>query len=258
MATIASQVALRHFSEVTEVREKQDGTSVTEADLAVEQALLDHLHHHRPEDGIVSEEAGEETGGGGRRWILDPIDGTNGFVARNQHWGTHIALEVDDQVVMGLLTRPVLGARWWAASGMGAYRSSDRNPTEKPVLLALSEQSTLKGARVGLLTRQSETQIPGRLAEHGVTVVVATPAQSVVVDLLEGRLDAVVSENARTPWDDAPAQILTVEAGGTFADREGGMNRAVAPLIYGNGFLDHPLREALAPDVPSPNTDVVG
>ena len=57
----------------------------------------------------------------GRRWILDPIDGTFNLVAGHAHWGTHVALEVDGVVVVGVITRPMLGAHWWATLGGGAF-----------------------------------------------------------------------------------------------------------------------------------------
>jgi histidinol-phosphatase len=122
LAARAAEVALRYFRHPLDVRLKPDGSKVTDADLAVEACLLDALVHDRPDDAILSEERGQ-TGQARRTWILDPIDGTSIFAeGRPEHWGTHIELQVDEQVVLGVITRPVEGHCWWATKGGGAHR----------------------------------------------------------------------------------------------------------------------------------------
>lgn len=244
LCTIATGVALEHFTRDIDVAHKPDGSAVTTADVAVERAMIDYLRRHRPDDGILSEEAGQ-LGTGHRRWILDPIDGTAGFIAGNDHWGTHVALEIDSMLVVSIITRPTLGRRWWAAAGSGAHASHDLDPLDHTARLSLGRHPTLQGARLGLLTQQTPTQMPALLESQGASVTVATPDHSVILDLLEGRLDAVVSENARTPWDHAPAQLLTVEAGGALTDAHGGVDPDLPPLIYGNGLIDTDIRRVL-------------
>ncbi len=101
-------------------RHKADGSVVTEADIAVERMLSAALTRHRPSDAVLGEELGA-VGQSSRRWIIDPIDGTMNFVAGRPDWGVHVALERDGEVIVGVVTRPVLGRRWWAGRGGGAY-----------------------------------------------------------------------------------------------------------------------------------------
>lgn len=252
LATVADEVALRFFRRsMADTHRKADGTAVTPADLAVERAVVEQLAQHRPRDGILSEEGGTLSVGR-RRWILDPIDGTAGFLAGKDHWGAHIALEIEGTLAIAIVTRPTHNRRWWACRGQRAYASDTADPLDRSSPLAPGRHRTLSGARVGLLTRREESEIPALIEGRGAGVTVATRDHSVVIDLVEGRLDAVISEDARTPWDHSPAHLLTVEAGGTFTDRQGGISADLAPLIYGNGLLDRSLRKALNQAGPSP------
>jgi histidinol-phosphatase len=102
------------------VETKPDLTPVSEADRAVETAIRDHLATAHPGDAILGEEHGT-TGDSARRWIIDPIDGTKSYVRGVPVWATLLALEVEGELVVGAVSAPALGRRWWAASGGGAY-----------------------------------------------------------------------------------------------------------------------------------------
>ena len=105
------------------VEEKPDLTPVSDADKAAEQLIRDALAAARPEDTIYGEEQGGTLEHTGRRWILDPIDGTKNFVRAVPVWATLIALEVDGELVAGVVSAPALARRWWAAEGLGAFSS---------------------------------------------------------------------------------------------------------------------------------------
>ncbi len=102
------------------VETKPDLTPVTDADRAAEEAIRGQLSRSRPRDAVVGEEFGT-TGHGSRRWIIDPIDGTKNFVRGVPVWATLIALADGDEIVVGVVSAPALGRRWWAARGAGAY-----------------------------------------------------------------------------------------------------------------------------------------
>jgi len=125
LAGAGAEVALGYFGGINRTQIKPDGTPVGEADLAVDRLVLEGLERWRPGDGVLSEESGERPGGA-RRWIVDPIDGTTVFLAGEPHWGTHLALEQDGEIVVAVVSRPVLGELWWAVRGRGAHR--DRLP----------------------------------------------------------------------------------------------------------------------------------
>ncbi|WP_170409553.1 histidinol-phosphatase [Ruegeria atlantica] len=85
---------------------------VTIADRNAEKAMRDVLARHRPEDGIFGEEFGREEGSSGRTWVLDPIDGTRGFISGTPTWGVLIALSTSDGPIMGVIDQPYIGERF--------------------------------------------------------------------------------------------------------------------------------------------------
>jgi histidinol-phosphatase len=102
------------------VMSKPDLTPVTDADQAVEESIRRTLSRVRSRDAVVGEEGGS-SGHSQRRWVVDPIDGTKNFVRGVPVWATLIGLVVDDEVVLGVVSAPMLQRRWWASSGNGAW-----------------------------------------------------------------------------------------------------------------------------------------
>src|SRR5918994_164806 len=121
LADAADALTLPAFDRGERARVKADGTPVTAADRAVERVLRERLAAVRPEDGILGEELGE-AGRGARRWVLDPLDGTEWFARGIPVWGTLIALEDGDGPLVAVVSAPALRRRWWAARGGGAFR----------------------------------------------------------------------------------------------------------------------------------------
>ena len=121
---IADQVdsmTTRAFNERSfEVDTKPDTTLVTDADREAERIVRAQLQRTRPRDSILGEEYGT-TGHSSRQWIVDPIDGTHNFVRGVPVWATLISLVEDGEVVVGVVSAPALGRRWWAAQGGGAW-----------------------------------------------------------------------------------------------------------------------------------------
>jgi histidinol-phosphatase len=102
------------------VMTKPDLTPVTDADKSVEEGIRRTLSRARPRDAVIGEEGGS-SGYGARRWVVDPIDGTKNFVRGVPVWATLIGLMVDDEVVVGCVSAPMLNRRWWASKGGGAW-----------------------------------------------------------------------------------------------------------------------------------------
>ncbi|MFD1714135.1 histidinol-phosphatase [Amnibacterium flavum] len=121
LADMAHVVSLARFRALDlTIETKPDRTPVTDADRAVENALRAALREERPDDTVYGEEFGGELQSG-RQWIIDPIDGTANFLRGVPVWGTLIALAVDGDPVVGVVSAPALGLRWWAARGQGAW-----------------------------------------------------------------------------------------------------------------------------------------
>jgi histidinol-phosphatase len=133
LADAADAITLAHaLRPDLQVETKPDLTPVTEADRSVEQTLREAIISARPADAIV----GEEYGGhavSGRRWILDPIDGTKNYVRGVPVWATLIGLADDDGVAVGVVSAPALGRRWWAARGEGAWTSGPESPAARRI-----------------------------------------------------------------------------------------------------------------------------
>ena len=116
LADLAGAAIKPHFRTVPGER-KDDATPVTEADRAAEEAMRRILTAEVPRDGVAGEEFGTTPGESGRQWVLDPIDGTTGFLAGRPIFGTLIALLVDGWPVLGIIDQPILGERWLGVTG---------------------------------------------------------------------------------------------------------------------------------------------
>ncbi|HET7571195.1 MAG TPA: inositol monophosphatase family protein, partial [Gaiellaceae bacterium] len=101
-------------------------TPVSEADTAVERAIRERLAAERPGEHVFGEEEGGEPDEPvAARWILDPIDGTKSYVRGIPVFATLLALERDGEAVVGVVSAPALGRRWWAARGRGAFANGE-------------------------------------------------------------------------------------------------------------------------------------
>ncbi|MER8269555.1 inositol monophosphatase family protein [Streptomyces griseus] len=228
LAEIADTLAWEFFGGAPAVRHKSDGSPVSEADLAVEKALLAVLAAERPGDAVLTEESGSlGTRSSRRRWILDPIDGTIPFLAGERGWGTHVALEVDEELRTAVLSRPTEGSRWWAVRGRGAFTSVRGEPLSAARPLRIpSAPLPLEAARVGGFLMPDSPVEPVRDRMRWVESSVC-----LVGDLLEGRVDAVIDEGGHV-WDRAPAALLVHEAGGRVDDLRGGGRLDERWLVY--------------------------
>ncbi|MFZ4688023.1 MAG: inositol monophosphatase family protein [Polymorphobacter sp.] len=99
------------------VETKEDFSPVTIADREAEAAIRTLLAEHRPHDGVIGEEYGEDRPDAPRVWVLDPIDGTRAFVAGRPLFGTLIALMEDDVPVLGVIDQCIIGDRWIGGTG---------------------------------------------------------------------------------------------------------------------------------------------
>jgi histidinol phosphatase-like enzyme (inositol monophosphatase family) len=114
----AAGAAIRpYFRAEAGAEHKDDATPVTLADRAAEEVMRRLLQAEAPRDTVIGEEFGTSEGSSGRSWVLDPIDGTAGFLAGRPLFGTLIALMVEGWPVLGVIDQPILGERWIGASG---------------------------------------------------------------------------------------------------------------------------------------------
>ncbi|MEO0372605.1 MAG: inositol monophosphatase family protein, partial [Pseudomonadota bacterium] len=122
LADAARRAILPYFRAeglIAETKETQQFDPVTEADRAAERAMRAILRDQRPSDGILGEEYGETQGDSGLTWVLDPIDGTRGFLSGTPTWGVLIAVSDDNGPIYGLIDQPYTGERF--EGGLGRH-----------------------------------------------------------------------------------------------------------------------------------------
>jgi histidinol-phosphatase len=223
-----------------QVSHKPDRTHVTEADHAAEQLLRSGLQRARPGDAILGEEFGTE-GGGPRRWILDPIDGTANYVRGVPIWATLIALEEEGELRIGVVSAPALHTRWYAARGEGAFADERRLAVSKVADLGdaqlcysdIASWTTFRTSAqpmIDLLHRVWRARGVGDFLQH---MLVA-----------EGAADAAV-EPVVNLWDLAPLLVIVEEAGGRFTNLEGERTAGGGSALSSNGVLHDEVLTAL-------------
>jgi histidinol-phosphatase len=233
LADAADAISLPRFRTGLAVETKPDLTPVTEADRAVEVELRRILAEERPGDAILGEEQGG-AGSGGRRWLLDPIDGTRNYTRGIPVWATLIALEVDGVVRLGMVSAPALGRRWWAERGAGAFADGER--------VRVSAVSRVEDA---VLSFAIENELPAiaHRAWHARGFGDFWPYMLIAEGSADGAVDAMgVSE-----WDLAAMQVIVEEAGGRFSDRRGENRIDAGSAVASNGLLHDELLAALGP-----------
>ncbi len=235
----ADQVTSLRFGALDlRVEAKPDHTPVTDADTTVEALVRRRLAAERPTDGVLGEEEGETRAGAGRRWVLDPIDGTKNFLRGVPVWATLLALEVDGEVVVGAASAPALGRRWWGSAGAGAFMTAPLAP--RPRRLQVSGVGVLVDASLAYASLngwQERGRLDGFL-ELTRSVWRTRAYGDFWSHLLvaEGAVD-VACEPEVSRWDLAALDIVVREAGGRFTDLSGQPGPGGGSAVASNGLL---------------------
>jgi histidinol-phosphatase len=237
LADAADAVTMARFDAADlDVSTKADASHVTEADLATERAIRALLDAERPDDGVLGEEYGS-SGDTSRRWVIDPIDGTHNYMRGIPVWATLIALTVDGVPVVGVVSQPAIGRRWWAAAGAGAWTDGADGTARR---IHVSDVSDLSRASVSF---QSIEQWD----DAGHLPALLDLSRAVWRDrgygdalpymwLAEGRLE-VVAEFDVKEYDLAALVPVVTEAGGRFTSYEGEAALTLGSSLATNGVL---------------------
>ena len=245
LADAADELTLSRFLAADLVVEsKPDLTPVSDADRAVESLVRDRLAAARPGDAVIGEEYGA-TGDAARRWIVDPIDGTKNFVRGAPVWATLLALQVDEQIVVGVVSAPALGRRWWAARGDGAWTSAPGIQTRR---CQVSKVASLDDAFL------SYSSIPGWGERQRDLLALASEAWRTRAFgdfwshmlVAEGAVDASFEPEVSL-WDLAALQPIVEEAGGRFSDLSGVDRADGGSVLCTNGRLHDEILAVLGP-----------
>ncbi|MGI9031783.1 MAG: inositol monophosphatase family protein [Ilumatobacteraceae bacterium] len=225
------------------VEQKLDRSEVTEIDRAAETAIVERLAVERPDHAVLGEEHGA-TGfeGSPWQWIIDPIDGTSGYVRGIPVWASLIALTHGDDVVVGVVSAPALGRRWWATRRGGAF--VDGRPCRVSAVDDLAEAQLsvtfspgwddlgMTPALVALASGARRARGFGDFWQHALVA--------------EGALDVAVDAVGVAAYDVAAVRLLVDEAGGRFTDRHGVETHTTGTAISTNGVLHDEVLRRLA------------
>ncbi|MEE9244059.1 MAG: histidinol-phosphatase [Mycobacterium sp.] len=217
LADETDALTMRRFGAVDlRVHTKPDMTPATDADLDAETMLRGRLAERRPLDSVLGEEFGGSGVSTGRHWVIDPIDGTKNFVRGVPVWATLIALLVDGVPVVGVVSAPALGRRWWASHGQGAFASfggATRRISVSGVKDLDSASLSFSDLTTGWEARRSKfvelTDTVWRTRGYGDFWSYCLVA--------EGAVDIATEPEAKL-WDLAPLALLVREAGGRFTN----------------------------------------
>ncbi|MGI9646828.1 MAG: inositol monophosphatase family protein [Ilumatobacteraceae bacterium] len=227
---------------------KQNHTEVTEIDRRAETAIVDLLLAARPAHGAFGEEHGLRGDAASPwRWVVDPIDGTSGFVRGIPVWGSLIGLtHAERGAVLGVVSAPALGRRWWGGVGLGAHVSSfgTTQPMQVSTVgdLAAAQVSVTHSSGwhdLGLAPALNEIQQRARrsrgMGDFWQHMLVA-----------EGAMDVAIDAVGVAPYDLAAVKPIVEAAGGTFTDRHGEATHEHDTAISSNGLLHPQIIRTLA------------
>lgn len=208
---------------------KSDDTPVTTADLAAHRLVTARLTALTPDIPVLSEEAADipltTRSGWNRYWLVDPLDGTQEFIARSGDFATVIALVENNQPVMGVVFAPVSGVVYHAVKTQGAWKLT---PQAEPVRIHASQhQPDNHTLKVAVSRRQEVNQITRQLSPEWRYELVPLGSAALKACLVaEGAADCYLRLGPTGEWDTAATQCIVQEAGGTILSTE------LAPLSY--------------------------
>lgn len=216
VAVAAGENARRLRANGITAEAKADESPVTIADRDNERLIRDAIERGFPEDGILGEEGSSKPGTSGRRWIVDPIDGTRDFVRGNRFWCVLVALEEGDETLVGVAHFPMLDETYWAVRGGGSWLNQERL-----CVSAITAVEACVFAPGGLHLKKAVPLLP-KVMEFG--------QRSWAVRCFGGALDACLVASGKVDlwfepkveaWDLAPLRLIIEEAGGVFVAPDG-------------------------------------
>ncbi|MGO9964734.1 MAG: inositol monophosphatase family protein [Acidimicrobiales bacterium] len=237
LARQAGELTLGYFRSTSlAIEQKSDGSPVTQADRQAERLIREELDLAHPGDGILGEEEDEKPSATGRRWIVDPIDGTLAFTHGVGLYSNLLALEDEDGIAVGVINVPALGETVYAARGLGCYCNGVPARVSECGELAESYLTTSSFAEwdEAVLLRVKRSGIALRTWGDGYGyALVAT-----------GRLDAMADSWAQ-PYDIAAMPVIISEAGGRFTDWSGAPGFQGGSGLASNGHIHEALLKLL-------------
>ncbi len=231
LAREASQKILCHYQSPGDVVRKEDGSPVTPADEAANRLILAGLNAAYPDIPVLAEESADPPGrqGARRLFVVDPLDGTKEYIARNDEFSVNIALLEADQPVAGVVRMPVSGRVFCAAKGMGAWTTEDGFTWHRMRVSGRTSQLVLALSRSHPSGKTEALMNHPRVAR---TVVAGSSLKGCLIAC--GEADVYYRYGRTMEWDTAAMQVVVEEAGGLMRQLNG------SPMVYNKPVPDNP------------------
>ncbi len=246
LARRAGEAALAFYGKPLRVEHKEEfDEPVTQADRAVNELIVRHLREQFPEDGVLAEESVDTDRRIGRErvWMIDPIDGTKGFIAGTGDFCVQIGLAVEGRAALGVLYAPATDVLYWAARGHGAWvvrPTSEADGGMKAERLGVTRETELSRMRLAESRSHRGPRMESVVSALGVRAEVRSHSVGIKVGLLvEGQADLYIHLSPKTKqWDTCAPEAVLTEAGGRMTDVFGEPLRYNTPdVLNRNGLV---------------------
>lgn len=244
LALQAGKLILKHYDEGFTTEEKLGADSysepVTIADLEASRLIVDGLAAEFADDAILSEEEPDDIERRlvtSRVWIIDPLDGTAGFVKKDGDFSVQIGLAIDGKAVLGVVYQPFHDHLIYAVQGSGAFL---RQQNREPVCVHTSQSTSLPNLKLAMSRNHASPRMKRVIEHFGFTEIIRRGSVGLKVGLIAEKVcDIYIHPSPRTKlWDTCAPQIILEEAGGKFTDLFGGeMTYDRADLQNHDGIL---------------------
>ena len=258
LARQAGAIALDFYHGPLHIKEKVESSErepVTQADVAANELIVEGLRKAFPDDGVLAEESVDTTRrlDKDRVWMVDPLDGTTGFIDQNGDFAVQIGLAVGGECVMGVVYQPVSHVLYRAVRGRGTWIERPGSVTERAVV---SDETDLTKMRLAASRSHRSPRMDQVVKRFGVRDEVQRGSVGIKVGLIvEQQCDLYVHLSPRTKqWDTCAPQVILTEAGGRLTDLFGRPLRYNSPevknqngIVASNGAAHDHIISILAP-----------
>src|ERR1044072_2062992 len=258
LARAAGAAILEHYEGPLNIKQKtsaDDLEPVTQADTIANDLIVSRLKREFPEDGILAEESVDTARRleKSRVWMVDPLDGTNGFIAGNGDFAVQIGLAEDGLCVLGVVYQPLPGVMYRAIRGEGTWIE---RPQFEPAGATFSQTRTISEMRLAASRSHRSPRMNKLVDLFGFKEEVQRGSVGIKIGLLiEQQCDVYIHLSSRTKqWDTCAPEVILTEAGGRITDLFGYPLNYNVPdvqnrngLVASNGISHDQIIETLAP-----------
>lgn len=236
----SNHITLKYFNKKLKHKLKDNLSPVTIADLKSENFIINSIKEKFPGHSIFAEESGKNSNQSEFKWIIDPIDGTKNFMRKIPFWGTLLALEYQNEIVVGVISIPALKEFIFASKNNGCYCNGKRTKVSKTK--SLSDAYLLHGCLYNIFSEPYKSNFVNLVNSvfydrgfgdcHGHSLVI------------KGFADAMLDPYVM-PYDVAPVKICIEESGGVFTDLQGNNSIYSGNAVVSNGKIHDQILKIL-------------